>query len=111
MNSENGEVMFTITEAAAGQVRQAARQGGAEGMALRLAAQRAEDGSIDYLMGFDEANEEDIRIEAGELVVVWAREFIPLLKGATMDYVELEEGEFRFIFLNPNDDHYVPPEE
>ncbi len=46
--------MFEITENAAEQVRNAAEQGGTEGMALRMAARMKEDGSIDYLMGFDE---------------------------------------------------------
>ncbi len=26
-----------------------------------------------------------------------------------MDYVEMEEGAYRFIFLNPNDANYSPP--
>jgi iron-sulfur cluster assembly protein len=103
--------MFKLTEAAAEQVQMAAKQGGAEGMALRLAAQRKEDGSIEYLMGFDEASDKDIQISAGEVQVVWAQEYEVLLKGTTMDYVEMEPGDFRFIFLNPNDDHFVPPGE
>jgi iron-sulfur cluster assembly protein len=28
-----------------------------------------------------------------------------------MDYVEIEPGQFRFIFLNPKDPHYTPPTE
>ena len=103
--------MFTLTEAATQQVQVAAKQGGAEGMALRLVARRKEDGSIEYLMGFDEANDKDIQISAGDVQVVWAPEYEVLLKGTVMDYVEMEPGDFRFIFLNPNDDHFVPPGE
>ena len=33
----------------------------------------------------------------------------PLLEGTTIDYVELEPGEFQFIFMNPNDANYSPP--
>ena len=32
-----------------------------------------------------------------------------MLRGATLDFVELEPGDFQFIFLNPNDPNYVPP--
>jgi iron-sulfur cluster assembly protein len=28
----------------------------------------------------------------------------------TMDYVELEPGSWQFIFMNPNDPNYKPPE-
>ena len=52
--------MFKITESAAQQVVQAAKQSGTDGMALRLAARQKPDGSIEYVMGFDEASDEDI---------------------------------------------------
>ncbi len=101
--------MFKLTEAAAKQVQVAAREGGAEGMALRMAAQRTEDGSIQYLMGFDEGSEADFRASSHGVTVLIAPEYLPLLNGATMDYVEMEQGEHRFIFLNPNDDNYIEP--
>lgn len=103
--------MFELTDVAAEQVKEAAKQGGAEGMALRLAANRQADGSIDYLMGFDEIKEEDIRVECKGVEIAIAPEYVPLLNEASMDYVELEAGNFRFIFLNPNDDTYIPPED
>jgi len=34
---------------------------------------------------------------------------VPLLDQATMDYVEIEPGQFHFIFLNPKDPNYRPP--
>ncbi len=103
--------MFELTDAAAEQVKTAAKEGGAEGLALRLAAQRQADGSIDYVMGFDEIKPEDIRVECKGVEIAVAPEYAPLLNEASMDYVELEAGKFRFIFLNPNDDTYIPPEE
>ncbi len=103
--------MFTLTEAAQKQVMVSAELGEAVGDPLRLAAKRKEDGSIDYLMGFDQAQDSDIRIESGEVVIVFAPEYRSLLDGATMDYVEMESGEYRFIFLNPNDETYIPPSE
>lgn len=101
--------MFEITEAAAEQVLAAARQGGTEGMALRMAARRKEDGTFDYLMGFDEIKEEDIRINSCGVEIVMAPEYVPLLEDTVMDFVEIEEGSQSFIFLNPKDANYSPP--
>ena len=78
-------------------------------MALRFAANQKQDGSIDYLMGFDEPNDEDIRFSSQGIDVVIAPEYVPLLNEAIMDFVELDSGERRFIFLNPLDDTYIPP--
>jgi iron-sulfur cluster assembly protein len=103
--------MFRVTATAAEQVHQAARQGGTEGLALRLAAQKNPDGSIDYRMGFDEASEDDIRFHSEGVEVVMAPEYVPLLDEAVMDYVEIEPGKFHFIFLNPKDANYKPPTE
>jgi iron-sulfur cluster assembly protein len=103
--------MFQVTPAAARQVREAAKQGGAEGMALRLAAQQRPDGSFDYRMGFDEATDDDICFESEGVEVCIAPEHVPLLDAVVMDYVELEPGEQRFIFLNPKDPSYVPPKD
>jgi iron-sulfur cluster assembly protein len=103
--------MFQVTPAAARQVREAAKQGGAEGMALRLAAQQRADGSFDYRMGFDEAGDDDICFRSEGIDVCMAPEYVPLLDAAVMDYVELEPGEQRFIFLNPKDPNYVPPKD
>jgi len=102
--------MFKVTQAAAEQVKQAAHQGGTEGMALRLAASRQQDGSIDYKMGFDEITDDDIRFTSEGVEIVMAPEYVPLLDDATLDFVEIEAGERQFIFLNPKDPTYVPPQ-
>ena len=103
--------MFKVTPAAAEQVKVAAQKGGTEGMALRLAATKKPDGSIDYRMGFDEANEDDIRFSSEGVEIVMEPEYVPLLDSTTMDFVELEAGEFQFIFLNPQDANFSPPQE
>lgn len=103
--------MFKLTTAAVGQVLDAAKQGGTEGMALRLAAARAADGSIDYRIGFDDPTEDDIRMSCEGIEVIMTPEQVPLLDQTTMDYVEIEPGQFRFIFLNPKDPHFKPPTE
>ncbi len=101
--------MFKVTPAAAEQVKNAAQQGGTEGMALRLAAQKSTDGSIDYRMGFDEGTDDDIRFDSEGVQVVIAPEHVPLLDSATLDFVALDDGEKQFIFLNPEDANYAPP--
>lgn len=103
--------MFKVTIAAAEQVLSAAKQGGIEGLSLRLAAQQKPDGSIDYRMGFDDATDEDIRMSSEGVEIVMAPEYVPILDGTTMDFVEIEPGQFHFIFLNPKDANYSPPGE
>ena len=103
--------MFRITESAAQQVIQAAKQSGTDGMALRLAARQKTDGSIEYVMGFDEASDDDISFKTEGVEIVMEPEYVPLLDQAVMDFVELDEGEHQFVFLNPKDPHYVPPQE
>lgn len=102
--------MFTLTTAAAEQVLNAATESGTEGLPLRLAAARTADGSIDYRLGFDDVTEDDIRLNCAGVEVIMTLENVPLLNDATMDYVEIEPGQFHFIFLNPQDPHYRPPQ-
>ncbi len=103
--------MFKITPRAADQIRQAAKQGGTEGMALRFAAQQKEDGSFDYLMGFDDAKDEDIQFDTEGVSVIMEPEHYSLLDEAIMDFAELDDGEKQFIFLNPKDSNYREPKE
>ena len=100
--------MITLTSAAIEQVKSAAAQGGIEGLALRLAARKNADGSMEYGMGFDEPTDDDLAFKFDEVEVVMGGEFGPLLNGTTIDYVEIEPGQFHFIFMNPNDANYQP---
>lgn len=103
--------MITVTKAAADQIRKSATDGNMEGLALRLAATSKPDGSLDYGMGFDDIAQDDVAVEAEGVKIIIGPQHVGLLKGATMDYVEMEPGVFRFIFLNPNDANYSPPTE
>ena len=103
--------MFSVTKAAAEQIRKSAEQSNMGDLALRIAATKKPDGSLDYAMGFDEPGEEDIELKSEGVKVVVAPQYVPLLNGATMDYVEIEAGAYSFIFLNPNDVNYSPPNE
>ncbi len=100
-----------LTEAAVEQVRRSASDSGMDRVALRIAARQREDGSIEYAMGFDEEDEADTTSEYDDLTVLVAPTSIDLLRGAVLDFVELDSGEQQFIFLNPNDPAYVPPSE
>jgi len=91
--------MFTLTSAAAQQIQQAATASAAHDLALRVAARQAPDGSIEYGMGFDEAQDDDMRLLLEGVAVVIADPHQPLLEGTVLDFVELEPGEFNFIFI------------
>lgn len=103
--------MIKVTPAAAEQIKLSAQQGKAEGMALRIAATKNADGSLHYAVGFDEAKEEDSRYSSEDIDLLVAPPSVDLLKGTTIDYVELSPGRFEFIFLNPNDPDYRPPQQ
>ena len=72
--------MFSITSAAAQQIKQAADASGASEMALRIAAKVDTDGSLQYGMGFDEPKDEDMKLDlkgvAGSRVAIAAATLI-----------------------------------
>jgi len=104
--------MIIITAQAAAQIFESARQHQADpgSVYLRLAARLGEDGAIEYGMGFDDKAEDDLEVVASEVKVLISRGSAELLAGATLDYVELNPGELRFIFINPNDPSHKAPE-
>lgn len=103
--------MITISKAAAQQIKLSMQQTDAEGMALRIAARRLDDGSLDYAMGFDQFDHNDSHSKSGGVDVVVAPTSTELLAGASLDYVQMEDGDFRFIVINPNDATHALPEE
>ena len=104
--------MITLTPKAAEQIKQSAKQNQMEGMPLRIAAKRDNTGSIQYAMGFaDQQDENDIQYVSEGIDLMVPPDSVELLKGATLDFVEIEPGQSNFIFLNPNDPEYVPPKE
>ena len=103
--------MITVTEEAAKQIKISAKQGKAEGMPLRIAATRNEDNSIHYGMGFDDSKDDDISITSREVEIIVSPVSADLLKDTVLDFVELEPGKHQFIFMNPNDPSYKPPQD
>lgn len=95
--------MITLTEEAARQIRESAVQAQAENMALRVAAKRGPDGAIEYGMGFDAERANDVQVVSEGVALLVSSHSKDLLAGTVLDYVELEPGEFHFIFINPND--------
>jgi iron-sulfur cluster assembly protein len=96
--------MITVTPTAAQQIRVAATQSDCDEMGLRIAARRDAAGALHYAMGFDEARGDDLVVTCEGIALVVAPQQTALLEGLTLDYVEYEPGDFRFIFINPNDE-------
>jgi iron-sulfur cluster assembly protein len=101
--------MITVTPAAAEQIRAAARQSGIEPACLRIAARLTDKREIEYGMGFDEKGEGDLEVASEGVTLLIAPGSRELLDGARLDYVELNPGEHRFIFVNPNDPAHKSP--
>lgn len=95
--------MISVTPVAAKQIRQAAQQSGAEGLGLRIAAKRVADGSIQYGMGFDDQRDDDQQITSEGVLILVAPMSEVILKDTVLDFVELNPGEYQFVFINPND--------
>ncbi|MDP2794336.1 MAG: iron-sulfur cluster biosynthesis family protein [Sulfurisoma sp.] len=99
--------MFKITETAAEQIRRAAESqqepGEDTAVGLRIAAKVDEDGELAYGMGFDDERDNDVKVESAGITVLIAPHSSELLAGAMLDFVELNPGEFQFVFFNPNE--------
>ena len=100
--------MITVTESAARQIRIAATGADCDEMGLRIAARRDADGALHYAMGFDDARNDDMVLTSEGIALVVSPRDTGLLDGMTLDYVEYEPGDFRFIFINPNDAGPLP---
>ena len=100
--------MIVVTPDAAQQIRIAATQSAADELGLRIAARRDADGAVHYAMGFDEARGDDLVVPTEGIALIVTPDHRDLLDGMTLDYVEYEPGDFRFIFINPNDAGALP---
>ena len=103
--------MITISVSAAEQIKKSAEQSESSDMRLRIAAKIKDDESLDYGMGFDEAKEGDAHVTSEGVEIIIAPSSAEHLNGAHLDFVEIEPGNFSFIFQNPNDPSYKPPKE
>ena len=100
--------MIKITPTAAQQIRAAAEQANAQNLCLRLAVTLGQDGGFEYGMGFDEKNDGDVVTVSEGIEVAVSDRHKEMFMGAVLDYVEINPGEHRFIFTNPNDPAHNP---
>jgi len=101
--------MITVTSQAAEQIAKSAQQAGAGEVCLRLAARLDDKGVIEYGMGFDHTADGDTKVVTNGIGILISPGSVELLTGATLDFVEINPGEWRFIFINPNDPSHKPP--
>ena len=101
--------MITVTPQAAEQIAKSAQQAGTGGVCLRLAARLDDKGVLEYGMGFDDKAVGDTQVAASGITLLISPGSVELLTGATLDYVEINPGEWRFIFINPNDPSHKAP--
>ena len=95
--------MISVTPGAARQIQAATQQSSVEGLGLRIAAKIVEDGSIQYGMGFDDKRDDDLVITSEGVLIYVAPMSEAILKDTVMDFVEINPGEFHFVFINPNE--------
>lgn len=99
-----------ITETAAKQILLQANESDSRNLGLRIAAKRMADGGIDYAMGFDKPHEADASYSKHGVTLLISPTSQDMLDKATLDYVEMDDGEREFVFHNPLDPNYVAPE-
>lgn len=105
-------MIVTLTPTAIAQVKQALAADDTEpGMGLRLAAKPDGKGGIDYALGFDQANPEDFKVDCDGVDVLISPLSEEVLDGTVLDYAEVKPGVSHFIFMNPNDPNYEPPQD
>ena len=95
--------IFSITQAAVDQIKKASDKSESKGWPLRIAVNVEKNGKFNYLMGFDESKEEDLRLKVNNLDIIISPDCMTHLKNCKLDFVEIEKDNFQFIFLNPND--------
>jgi iron-sulfur cluster assembly protein len=103
--------IITFSPAAIAQIKENLQQGEHDNMALRIAATMSPDETVNYGIGFDESKEDDVQFTFEGVNFLVGPDSVELLNGAHVDFVEIEKGQYHFIFLNPNDPNYKPPTE
>ena len=103
--------IFNITQAATDQIKKASEQADSKDWPLRIAVNVEKNKKLNYLMGFDQSKEEDLRLKINGIDIIISPDCMTNLKNCKLDFVEIEKGNFQFIFLNPNDPNYDAPDE
>ena len=103
--------IFEISDTASKQILTSSESTDSKDWPLRIAVNVDSNGKYNYLMGFDQSKEEDLRLKINKVEIVISPDSMINLKNCKLDYVEIDKGVYEFIFLNPNDPAYVPPDE
>jgi iron-sulfur cluster assembly protein len=103
--------IITFSPTAIAQIQKNLQNDEHSDLALRIAATMTPDETVNYGMGFDESKEDDVQFTVEGVNFLVGAESVELLNGAHVDFVEIEDGQHHFIFLNPNDPSYKPPTE
>jgi len=93
--------MIKITDSAAAQIRVANNNPDVFDLILRVAAYQEDDGGVNYGMGFDTEREADEHLVVNGIEILIAASSTPYLQGVTLDFVEMNPGDQRFIFIPP----------
>ena len=83
-------VNITITDKAVEQIKEAMKK--QDKKVLRILAFPGGCAGVQYDLIFDEKKEDDTVVENGEVTIVVQKEIMPLVEGATIDFVETEHG-------------------
>ncbi len=95
------QIVVTITEKAAEELKKLAEQHGIKDIVLRVQAIPGGCSGISYSMGFDEIREGDTVLEQHGIKIVVDQNSVPFINGAEIDYVVTPFGE-GFKINNPN---------
>lgn len=98
---QNAQIVITLTEKAAEELKKLAKQHNIEDVVLRVQAIPGGCSGISYSMGFDEVREGDTVIEQHGIKIVVDQNSVPFINGAEIDYVVTPFGE-GFKINNPN---------
>ena len=104
--------MIKISPAAASVFKKEIDKEENKGFKLRIAVMKKDGNNFHYALGFDDnitSNDEALNVDGVE--VIMSKASLEICSGMTVDYVEMEKGQFNFIFLNPKDPNYVEPKE
>ncbi len=93
--------MIKITDAAAAQILVANNNPDVFDMILRVAAYQEDNGDVNFGMGFDIEREADEHLVVNGIEILIAASSTPYLQGVTIDFVEMNPGDMRFIFIPP----------
>ncbi len=94
--------MINLTKSAAEQIAQAAKDAGADNMALRIAATVNDAGMLEFGMGFDDERTNDTIVESFGVTLLVHPSSAEYLGGVTIDFSEVSPGESRFVFMMPD---------